>query len=453
MNSADNLFENKRPHIYTVSDLTQRIKDLLEEHFDFIWVEAEISNFRSPISGHYYMALKDEASQIRAVMFRPQVSYLMFRPEDGMKVIARGRIGVYQPRGEYQIILDYLEPLGVGAMALAFEQLKKKLADQGVFDKAAKRPMPFLPQRVAVITSPTGAAIRDFLKIIHRRFANIEVVVIPVRVQGEGAALEMIEAIKVANSELDVDVIVLTRGGGSMEDLWEYNNEELALAIRASRVPVLTAVGHEIDITISDLAADLSAPTPSAAAELLVAEKEYIIKDLNNTREHLRSVMTADLNSLSQALIMLRKGLRDSRKGISDSWMRLDELNNRLIRVMDLILSEQRSRMSSEGRSLLLHSPEKRITTLVQTIAFRRQIFEHMIDKYIKERHATLNLLEGKIKELGPFSVLKRGYSITRKLPDKTALRSATGIMAGDSVNVILAEGEIDCLVEKVIEG
>ena len=453
MNSADNLFENKRPHIYTVSDLTQRIKDLLEEHFDFIWVEAEISNFRSPSSGHYYMALKDEASQIRAVLFRPQVGYLMFRPEDGMKVIARGRIGVYQPRGEYQIVLDYLEPLGIGAMALAFEQLKRKLADQGVFDKAIKRPMPFLPQRVAVITSPTGAAIRDFLKIIHRRFANIEVVVIPVRVQGEGAALEMIEAIKVANSELDVDVIVLTRGGGSMEDLWEYNNEELALAIRASRVPVLTAVGHEIDITISDLAADLSAPTPSAAAELLVAEKEYIIKDLNNTREHLRSVMTADLNSLSQLLIMLRKGLRDPRKGISDSWMRLDELNNRLIRVMDLILSEQRSRMSSEGRSLLLHSPEKRITTFVQTIAFRRQIFEHMIDKYIKERHATLNLLEGKIKELGPFSVLKRGYSITRKLPDKTALRSATGIMAGDSVNVILAEGEIDCLVEKVIEG
>ena len=451
MNSTDNLFENKRPHIYTVSDLTQRIKELLEEHFDFIWVEAEISNFRSPSSGHYYMALKDEASQIRAVMFRPQVSYLMFRPEDGMKVIARGRIGVYQPRGEYQIILDYLEPLGVGAMALAFEQLKKKLADQGVFDKAIKRPMPFLPQRVAVITSPTGAAIRDFLKIIHRRFANIAVIVIPVRVQGEGAALEMIEAIKVANSELDVDVIVLTRGGGSMEDLWEYNSEALALAIRASRVPVLSAVGHEIDITISDLAADLSAPTPSAAAELLVVEKESIIKDLNNIREHLRSIITANLNSMNQVLVMLRKGLSDPRKGISDSWMRLDELNSRLIREMDLSLSEQKARISSEGRSLLLYSPGKMVSTLVQTIALRRQIFGHMIDKYMKGRRTALNVLEGKIKELGPYSVLKRGYSITRKLPDKTALRSATGVMAGDSVNIVLAEGEIDCLVEKVI--
>jgi exodeoxyribonuclease VII large subunit len=451
MNSTDNLFEKKRPHIYTVSDLTQRIKELLEEHFDFIWVEAEISNFRSPLSGHYYMALKDEASQIRAVMFRPQVSYLMFRPEDGMKVIARGRIGVYQPRGEYQIILDYLEPLGVGAMALAFEQLKKKLADQGVFDKAVKRPMPFLPQRVAVITSPTGAAIRDFLKVIHRRFANVAVIVIPVRVQGEGAALEMIEAIKIANSELDVDAIVLTRGGGSMEDLWEYNSEALALAIRASRVPVLSAVGHEIDITISDLAADLSAPTPSAAAELLVAEKESIIKDLNNIREHLRSIITANLNSLNQVLVMLRKGLRDPRKGISDSWMRLDELNSRLIRAMDLSLSEQKARISSEGRSLLLYSPGKMVSTLVQTIVLRRQIFEHMIDKYIKGRHTTLNVLEGKIKELGPYSVLKRGYSITRKLPDKTALRSAAGVMAGDCVNVVLAEGEIDCIVEKVI--
>jgi exodeoxyribonuclease VII large subunit len=320
-----------------------------------------------------------------------------------------------------------------------------------VFDKAVKRPMPFLPQRVAVITSPTGAAIRDFLKVIHRRFANIAVIVIPVRVQGEGAALEMIEAIKVANSELDVDVIVLTRGGGSMEDLWEYNSEALALAIRASRVPVLSAVGHEIDITISDLAADLSAPTPSAAAELLVVEKESIIKDLNNIREHLRSIIAANLNSLNQVLVMLRKGLSDPRKGISDSWMRLDELNGRLIRTMDLVLSEQKARISSEGRSLLLYSPGKMVSTLVQTIALRRQIFEHMIDNYIKRTQTTLNVLEGKIKELGPYSVLKRGYSITRKLPDKTALRSAAGIMAGDSVNVVLAEGEIDCIVEKVI--
>jgi exodeoxyribonuclease VII large subunit len=453
MNNSGHFFEDKRPHIYTVSDLTEMIKQLLEEHFDFIWVEAEISNFRSPASGHYYMALKDEAAQIRAVMFRPQAGYLMFTPEDGMKVIARGRIGVYQPRGEYQIILDYLEPLGVGAMALAFEQLKKKLAGQGVFDKAIKKPMPFLPQRVAVITSPTGAAIRDFLKIIHRRFANIAVTIIPVKVQGEGAASEMIEAINVANRELDADVIVLTRGGGSMEDLWEFNNEELALAIRASRVPVLSAVGHEIDITISDLAADFSAPTPSAAAELLVTEKESLIKGLNNIKERLRSILMANLHSLSQELILLRKGLHDPRKEIANSWMRLDELNNRLIRAINMMLSEKRGRVSAEGRALLVYSPGQRISSLVQAMAFQRQILEHMIHKGIREKFMTLDLMEGKIKELGPYSVLKRGYSITRKLPEKIALRSVSGVMAGDNVNIILAEGELDCLVEKVTGG
>jgi exodeoxyribonuclease VII large subunit len=453
MDNSEPLLGDQRPHIYTVSDLTEKIKELLEEHFDFIWVEAEISNFRSPVSGHYYMVLKDKSAQIRAIMFRPQAGYLMFTPEDGMNVIARGRIGVYQPRGEYQLILDYLEPLGVGAMALAFEQLKKKLASQGVFDKGIKKPMPFLPQHVAVITSPTGAAIRDFLKIIHRRFANIAVTIIPVKVQGEGAALEMIDAIGVANSELDVDVIVLTRGGGSMEDLWEFNNEELALAIRASRIPILSAVGHEIDITISDLAADLSAPTPSAAAEFLVTEKESLVKDLGNIKERLLSILMANIHSLNQELNLVRKGLRDPRKEIADLWMRLDEQYNRLIRVINLTLSDQRGKISAEGRALLLYSPGKRIPSLVQTIAFQRQILEHMIQKGIRGKYMTLDLLEGKIRELGPYSVLKRGYSITRRLPEKTALRSATGVMAGDSVNIILAEGQIDCLVEKVTEG
>ena len=202
MNDSDLLFEEKRPKIFTVTGLTEKIKELLEHHFDFVWVEAEISNFRSPSSGHYYMVLKDENAQIRAIMFRPQTRYLKFTPEDGMSVIARGRIGVYQPRGEYQIILDYLEPLGVGAMALAFEQLKRKLAAQGLFDEEIKKPLPFLPRRIAVITSPTGAAIRDFLQVILRRFANMDITIIPVKVQGEDAAPEMVEALKIANSEL-----------------------------------------------------------------------------------------------------------------------------------------------------------------------------------------------------------------------------------------------------------
>ena len=302
MKDSGSLFEEQSPKIYTVSALTEEVKDLLEEHFDFVWVEGEISNFRSPSSGHYYMVLKDEKAQIRAVMFRPQTRYLKFTPEDGMKVIVQGRIGVYQPRGEYQIILDYLEPLGIGALALAFEQLKKKLAAEGVFDEEIKRPLPFLPQRVAVITSPTGAAIRDFLKIIHRRFANIEIIVVPVKVQGDEATAEMVEALDTVNRELNVDVIVLTRGGGSLEDLWAFNQEQLALAIRASRIPVVSAVGHEIDITISDLAADLRAPTPSAAAELIVMEKESLVERFKEMRGRLELYTKTYVGNLNQQL-------------------------------------------------------------------------------------------------------------------------------------------------------
>ncbi|HDI78365.1 MAG TPA: exodeoxyribonuclease VII large subunit, partial [Desulfobacteraceae bacterium] len=244
-------------HIYTVSELTEDIRSLLEEQIGIVWVEGEISNFRAPSSGHYYMSIKDEGAQIRAVMFRPQVRYLRFMPEDGMKVVVHGRLSVYEPRGEYQLILDYMEPIGIGALALALEQLKKRLSDLGLFDPDKKRPLPRLPQKVAVITSPTGAAIRDFLKVIHRRFANIRVIVVPVRVQGEEATGEIVDALRFVNRNLNVDAIVITRGGGSIEDLWPFNQEEIAYAIRESNIPVVSAVGHEIDLTISDLAADL----------------------------------------------------------------------------------------------------------------------------------------------------------------------------------------------------
>ncbi len=453
MNNSDPLFEDSSQKIYTVTALTERIKDLIEESFDFIWVEAEVSNFRSPSSGHYYMVLKDETAQIKAVMFRPQTRYLRFTPEDGMNVIARGRIGVYQPRGEYQIILDYLEPLGVGAMALAFEQLKKKLAEQGLFNKELKRPLPFLPQRVAVITSPTGAAIRDFLKVIHRRFANIEITIIPVKVQGEEAASEMVEALRIANTEVRPDVIVLTRGGGSLEDLWAFNSEDLAHAIRASRIPVISAVGHEIDVTISDLAADFRAPTPSAAAELLVVEKESLIKNINDVRERLLSLLRTNIYHLSQELLLLKKGLRDPRRGIADSWMRLDELNSRLIRITNTILMERKTGVSNEGRGLLLHSPLKLASSLAQAVAFHRQLITHMMLKALRERQMALSLFDEKIRDLGPLSVLKRGYSITRKPPDNRPLRSVSGVRTGESVNIMLAEGEMDCRVEKISMG
>ena len=452
MEHSDSLIETQTPKIYTVSALTEQIKDLLEEQFDFVWVEAEISNFRSPSSGHYYMVLKDEKAQIRAAMFRPQARYLRFTPEDGMKVLAQGRIGVYEPRGEYQIILDYLEPVGIGALALAFEQLKEKLAAEGLFDEEIKKPLPYLPRSVAVITSPTGAAIRDFLKVILRRFPNIRVIIVPVKVQGDEAASEMVKALEVVNRETRVDVIVLTRGGGSLEDLWAFNQEDLARAIRTSRIPVVSAVGHEIDFTISDMVADFRAPTPSAAAELLVVEKESLKARLREVRERLLLNVHTALAHSNQRLTLLSKGLRDPRKRVIDSWQRLDELHDRLIRSMESVVKEHKKNLTSEGRALLLHSPARVLASLTQRIDFHRHTLALMIARRIREHRMALVHLEERLRDLNPSSVLKRGYSIARKLPEKLILKGVSGLNKGDHVLVTLAEGEIECRIEEITE-
>lgn len=453
MSDSDLLLDNQSHRIYTVAALTEEIKDVLEGRFDFVWVEGEISNFRVPSSRHYYMVLKDEKAQIRAVMFRPQTRYLKFVPDDGMKVIAQGRVGVYQARGEYQIILDYLEPLGIGALALALEQLKKKLAAKGIFDEDKKLPLPYLPQRVAVITSPTGAAIRDFLKIIHRRFANIEITVVPVKVQGEEASAEIVEALEMVNRQLNVDVIVLTRGGGSLEDLWAFNQEELALAIRASRTPVVSAVGHETDITISDLAADFRAPTPSAAAELLVVEKESLVERLDLSGARLRSCLKTTLTHLNQELTQLSGRLRDPRKQLADFWLRLDELSGRLELLMNMMLKDKKKGLNSETRALLLHAPTRTFLSLRERIDFQKRSLNHMMLKLLKERGMGLSFLEGKIKDLSPLSILRRGYSITRKLPERRILKSVSGLEEKDRVSVLLAEGELECRIEKIGSG
>lgn len=441
----------KSPQVYTVSTLTDEIKGLLEGHFEFIWVEGEVSNFRVPSSGHFYMSLKDEKAQIRAVMFRPQARYLKFTPEDGMMVLAQGRIGVYQPRGEYQIILDYLEPLGVGALALAFEQLKKKLAGEGIFDEAAKRPLPFLPQRVAVITSPTGAAIRDFLKVIQRRFANMEIIVVPVKVQGEGATEEIVEALEIVNGVLDVDVVVLTRGGGSLEDLWAFNREELAYAIRASHVPVVSAVGHEIDTTISDLAADLRAPTPSAAAELLVAEKESLKERLADRRGRLASAFKQQLAFALERLALLKRHLRDPRRRLADTWLRLDDMNQRLVRGMDFLVQGRRKDLASEVRALMDHSPKHLLASLRQQRDFHVRSLARGLAARLREHRMQVSLLEERLKDLSPLSILARGYSITRKLPENVVLRDVSGVAEGDRVRVSLSGGEMECGVKKIL--
>jgi exodeoxyribonuclease VII large subunit len=438
------------PRVYTVSQLTEAIQELLEERFDFVWVEGEISNFKAPVSGHYYMVVKDDTAQIRAVMFRLQARYLKFLPEDGMKVIAQGRISVYAPRGEYQIVLDYLEPVGVGALALAFEQVKQKLAEEGLFDPDIKKPLPFLPKKVVVITSPTGAAIHDFLKIIRRRFANIEILIVPVRVQGDQACDEIIAALDLVNRELTADAIVLTRGGGSLEDLWAFNQEALARAIRRSRIPVVSAVGHEIDLTISDLAADVRAPTPSAAAELLAAEKEDLIKRLNQAGTRLVSAMGLTIRRRADELNRLKNRIQDPKKRLINLWMRLDELHGRLIRLTEQVIREKRAGFSSEMRALRLHSPVNRIRSREQQLGFQVERLVRAIQRKLRETEAKRSLMERRITDLSPLSVLKRGYSIALKLPEKQVLKAASSVGKGDQLQVLLGEGELECRVETV---
>ncbi len=438
------------PKIYTVYQLTEEIKDLLEGNFDFVWVEGEISNFSAPRSGHYYMVLKDETAQIRAVMFRMQARYLKFVPENGMKVIAQGRVGVYAPRGEYQLVLDYLEPLGVGALALAFEQVKNRLAKEGVFDAEIKKPLPFLPRRIALVTSPTGAAVRDFLNVVYRRFANLEISILPVRVQGEEALEEIINALESANRDLKPDVIVLTRGGGSLEDLQPFNEEALALAIRRSGIPVVSAVGHEIDVTICDLASDFRAPTPSAAAELLVAEKERLKERVTDLRTRLVFALKQQLAARRQVLTHLKHRLKDPRMRLADAWMRLDELHQRMARSMSMVLHGRRMLLDNRRATLKMYSPRR-------TMAARRQALDFLISSLtramavtLKRHQMQLDFLMKGLRDLSPTAILNRGYSITFTLPEERIVRDASRVGEGDPIRVLLGKGRLECRVEKI---
>src|SRR5271155_1041866 len=287
--SQTSLFQNLMPErrIWKVSELTERISRLLEGAFPDIWVEGEVSNYHAAQSGHLYFILKDAGSQMRCVCFRDQVRGLKFRPEDGLHVTVRGSLGVYEPRGEYQVSVSHIEPVGLGALQLAFEQLKKKLQEEGLFDAARKKPLPILPRCIGVVTSPTGAAIRDILRVLKRRFANVHVQIYPVKVQGEGAAAEVVAALRHFNRAKLADVVIVARGGGSLEDLWAFNEEIVARAIAASEIPIITGIGHEIDFTIADFVADLRAPTPSAAAEIVVRSRQEFERHI---AEHLRHV-------------------------------------------------------------------------------------------------------------------------------------------------------------------
>lgn len=397
----------QQPKVYTVSDLTAEIRAILEDSFSGIWVQGELSNVHQHSSGHMYFSLKDEGSQVRAVMFRMQNRQLKFQPKDGLAVLVYGELSVYERRGEYQIVAEYIEPKGLGALQLAIEQLKEKLRAEGLFDDTRKRPIPMLPRRIGVITSPTGAAIRDILQVLRRRFAGVDVLIYPVAVQGDQAVPEIVEALDELNRRGGLDVVIIARGGGSIEDLQAFNAEAVARAIAASTIPVISAVGHEVDYTIADFVADLRAPTPSAAAELVIAKQDELAQRLDDLHARMTGVMRSRLHGLGM-------------------------------------------RMSGLDRHLRLLNPAERIRLQRRRLTELFKDLTGWADRRVVMLQSELKAVAGKLDSLSPLAILSRGYSICLRLPDQEIVKDGSAVVAGDQVEVRLHHGRLRCDVREV---
>ncbi|MGQ9859926.1 MAG: exodeoxyribonuclease VII large subunit [Thermodesulfobacteriota bacterium] len=436
------------PEIYTVSRLTQEVRRILEESFPSLWVEGEISNCHHHSSGHLYLTLKDERCQIRAVMFKAQARQLAFEPQDGMHVLCLGRVGVYEARGEYQLYLDFMEPRGIGALLLAFDQLKTRLSREGLFDAARKRALPFLPRTIGIVTSPTGAVIRDMLQILRRRFPNLHVLLRPAKVQGEGAAQDIVQGIQDLNQWPGIEVIVLARGGGSMEDLWAFNQEEVARAIASSSLPVVSAVGHEVDYTISDFVSDLRAPTPSAAAELLVPVRAELERHLEEINRQLAASMTRKLKALRDELENLAKRHPDPRRRIAQERLALDEIQGRMTKAMGISLERSGRELEHLAKALSRCDPRVKVESLGEELQNLHQRLVSGFRFILQESRFGLERQAAMLHSMSPLQVLARGYSIVRLLPQGDIVRDSSRLSAGDRLRITFHRGEATCKVE-----
>ena len=435
--------------IYSVSELSLELKNLLEKQFPDVWVTGEVSNLRAATSGHFYFTLKDANAQIRTVCFRNQARYLKFKPQDGISVIARGHLSVYEARGEYQLYVEYLEPAGVGALQLAFEQLKAKLAAEGLFDPARKKPLPVLPHAVGVVTSPTGAVIRDILRILKRRFRNMNVTLYPVKVQGEGAAEEIVEGIEYLNRHRLVDVMIVARGGGSLEDLWAFNEEIVARAIAASKIPVISAVGHETDFTIADFVADLRAPTPSAAAELVVHRKQDFVDELHERARHMGQILRLKLSEARESLTALRmhRVFQTILTRLGERAQRVDDCIVELNRLMREKLSEGRQALLQASAGIVRYDFRRLVGLKHAALEERDRELETQIRQFLLARQNRLIQLEALLRERSPLTILNRGYSITRDAQG-CIVRDAAQVAIGDGLSIRLARGELGATVK-----
>ena len=453
-------FQTRRK-IYSVSELSQEIRNRLERDFPDVWVTGEISNLRPATSGHTYFTLKDATAQLRAVCFRSQARYLKFKPEDGLSVIARGKLSVYEARGEYQLVVEFLEPAGLGALQLAFEQLKARLAAEGLFDPSRKKPLPLLPRTIGIVTSPVGAVIRDILLVLKRRYRNMNVVIYPAPVQGEGAAREIARGIDYFSGAVDrsgagvkrpptVDVIIIARGGGSLEDLWAFNEEVLARAIARSKIPVISGVGHETDFTIADFVADLRAPTPSAAAELVVHRKQDFAAELDDRARRLSQVIQLRVSEVRQRLteLALHRVFETVLGRLAARAQRVDDCVVLLERSIDGRLSRARHECLRASAGVARYDFRQLVGLKRGALRDRTRRVETEFRRSAAERRNRLTHAEAILRERSPLAILHRGYSITRDASGKI-VRDAAQVAIGSEISVRVARGEVGATVKE----
>jgi exodeoxyribonuclease VII large subunit len=441
-----NLMPERR--VYSVTELTGRIRDLFTRNFTDILVEGEISNCHEAQSGHIYFVLKDKTSQLRAVCFKTQVRAMKFRPENGLHVTVRGSISVYEARGDYQIYVESIEPVGLGALQLAFDQLKKRLEAEGLFSPDRKKPLPMLPRCIGLITSPTGAAVRDVVRILRRRFHNVHLTLFPVRVQGDGAAAEIVRAVQFFNRQQSVDVLIVARGGGSLEDLWAFNEETVARAIAQSVIPVISGVGHETDFTIADFVADVRASTPSAAAELVVNTRREFDKHVSDLRQTLVDQMRYRVLVLSRRIHELgaSRGFRRPLDLLRQQRQRADEMTSRLAHALRANLTLSTKRFNVAHKRIVAFDFRMRIAAVRLRLERLRLELAARSDRALRRKRERLDRLRLQLQERSPLRVLERGYAIATDANGQI-LRSSTQVSVGDAVNLRLHQGRLSTSV------
>jgi len=435
--------------ILTVSELTMQIRGLLEERFFEVWVEGELSNCRVWNTGHMYFTLKDAHAQMKGVMFRSALRALRFTPQDGLRVVARGRLSVYDPKGEYQIVCEHLEPEGLGARQLAFDQLKERLAKEGLFDERRKRPLPSLPRKIGVVTSLDGAAIRDIIKVLRRRYANAHIVIRPTRVQGDGSALEIARAMSAIAKVDAVDVVIVGRGGGSIEDLWAFNEEVVARAIAGCPVPTISAVGHETDVTIADFVADLRAPTPSAAAEMVVSRKDEFCTRIDRLAHRVDTTMAGRLHRLEARLRTLdaRPAFGGFRTRVAMRGRHASELTHEMARAMRAGIAARERRYQALRLTLETFDLRRRLGVVRARLVAAEGRLGAAATHAQRTRDTHLRTIAARLESLSPLAVLARGYAVCWNAGRTHVIRDATSVAPGDRVRVTLDRGELECEV------